>query len=447
MRTRAGYAGGEWSFTVAADRLVIRWPYHAAVNGVGHRSSLGHRLGAIRQRLIGLADEPTDDDDVRLRKRVGVVAGYINALAALQLPVLAQGLPLSWALAVTMPFVSAVNLLVLARTRRFDRYVVVLILSVMLSAAFVEVALGGLAGASAAYVFAFLGPVYAILALGPRRATPWFIFFLVILVGLILIDPLFSSRIEPQPYPLRLIWYVANLGIPLGITFVMLRYTDLRRRQAEARSQELLTNAIPMSIAARLKRGEQRIAESYPDTTVLFGDLAGFTPWARETDPARVVAFLDELFTRFDGLAAECGVEKIKTIGDAYMAVAGAPEPRADHASAAMALARGMLTALADARARLALPLELRVGLASGPVVGGVIGQRRILFDLWGDTVNVASRMESSGVPGRIQVARSTRDLLRDSLSFEEREPLEVKGLGRMTRYLLADVAASGRPQ
>jgi guanylate cyclase len=417
------------------------------MNGVGHRSSLGRRLGAIRQRLIGLADEPTDDDDVRLRKRVGVVAGYINALAALQLPVLAQGLPLSWAVAVTMPLVSAVNLLVLARTRRFDRYVVVLILTVMLFAAFVEVALGGLAGASAAYVFAFLGPVYAILALGPRRATAWFIVFLVILVGLILIDPLVSSRIEPQPYPLRLIWYVANLGVPLGITFVMLRYTDLRRRQAEARSEELLTNAIPTSIATRLKHGEQRIAESYPNTTVLFADLAGFTPWARQTDPARVVGFLDELFTRFDGLAAECGVEKIKTIGDAYMAVAGAPEPRADHASAALALARGMLTALAEAGTRLDLPLELRAGLASGPVVGGVIGQRRILFDLWGDTVNIASRMESSGVPGRIQVAPSTRDLLRDSWSFEEREPVEVKGLGRMTRYLLADPAASGRPQ
>lgn len=397
--------------------------------------------------MIGLADEPTDDDDLRLRKRVGVVAGYINALAALQLPVLAQGLPLSWAVAVTMPLVSAVNLLVLARTRRFDRYVVVLILYVMLFAAFVEVALGGLAGSSAAYVFAFLGPVYAILALGPRRATAWFIFFLVILVGLILIDPLVSSRIEPQPYPLRLIWYVANLGVPLGITFVMLRYTDLRRRKAEARSEELLTNAIPTSIATRLKHGEQRIAESYPDTTVLFADLAGFTPWARQTDPARVVGFLDELFTRFDGLAAECGVEKIKTIGDAYMAVAGAPEPRADHASAAIALARGMLTALVEARTRLDLPLELRVGLASGPVVGGVIGQRRILFDLWGDTVNIASRMESSGVPGRIQVGPSTRDLLSNSWSFEEREPVEVKGLGRMTRYLLAEPAASGRPQ
>lgn len=397
--------------------------------------------------MIGLADEPTDDDDVRLRKRVGVVAGYINALAAVQLPVLAQGLPLSWAVAVTMPLVSAVNLLVLARTRRFDRYVVVLILSVMLFAAFVEVALGGLAGSSAAYVFAFLGPVYAILALGPRRATAWFIFFLVILVGLILMDPLVSSRIEPQPYPLRLIWYVANLGVPLGVTFVMLRYTDLRRREAQARADDLLFNAIPTPIAARLKRGEQRIAESYPDTTVLFADLAGFTPWARQTDPARVVDFLDELFTRFDGLAAEFGVEKIKTIGDAYMAVAGAPEPRADHASAAMALARGMLAALVEARARLDLPLELRVGLASGPVVGGVIGQRRILFDLWGDTVNIASRMESSGVPGRIQVGPSTRDLLRNSWSFEEREPVEVKGLGRMTRYLLAEPAGSGRPQ
>jgi adenylate cyclase len=408
------------------------------MGGGGHRTSVEHQLGAMSKRWIGVADEPTDDDDLRLRKRVGVVAGYIGVLAPLQLPLLGQGLALSWAVALTMPVVSAFNLLVLARTRRFDRYVVVLILTFMLFPAFVEVALGGLAGSSAAILFAFLGPVYAILALGPRRATAWFVFFLAVVVVVILIDPIVSSRIAPQPYPARLIFYAANLAVPLGITFLMLRYTDLRRRQAEARLEELLTNAIPTSIATRLKHGERRIADSYPDTTVLFADLVGFTPWARQTDPARVVGFLDELFTRFDGLAAECGVEKVKTIGDAYMAVAGAPEPRADHASAAMALARGMLTVLAEARTRQDLPLELRAGLASGPVVGGVIGQRRILFDLWGDTVNVAARMESSGVPGRIQVAPSTRDLLRDSWSFEEREPVEVKGLGRMTRYLLA---------
>jgi guanylate cyclase len=391
----------------------------------------------LLRRLISFADEPTDDDDVRLRKRVGVIAGYIGVVLPLQLPGLAQGHPLSWAIAVTMPLISALNLTVLARTRRFDRYVVVLVLTFMLLPAFVEVALGGLAGSSANIVFAFLGPVFAILTLGPRRATAWFVFFLVILVGVILIDPIVSSRITPQPYGMRLVFYAANVGIPLGITFAFLRYTDLRRREAQARADDLLTNAIPVSIARRLKRGEQRIAEVYPNTTVLFSDLVGFTPWARQTDPARVVGFLDGLFTRFDELAAESGVEKIKTIGDSYMAVAGAPEPMADHAAAAISLARGMLNALADARGD--RPLDMRIGLASGPVVGGVIGQRRILFDLWGDTVNIASRMESSGIPGRIQVAPSTRELLGDSYLFEEREQVEVKGLGPMSRYLLAD--------
>jgi len=399
------------------------------------------RARALLDRLVSFADEPTDGDDLRLRKRVLVIAGYILVVGPLQLPVLAQGLPLSWFVAATMPVVGVVNLVVLARTRRFERYVNVLIVIVLLFPAVIEVSLGGLAGASAAVVFAFLGPVFALLGLGPRRATAWFVAFMVIVIGVILIDPVVSSRIPPQPYPMRLVWYAANLGVPLGITFALLRYTDVRRRRAEARLEELLTNAIPRSIAARLQRGEERIAESYPETTVLFADLAGFTPWTRRTDPAQVVSFLDELFTRFDELAEDAGVEKIKTVGDAYMAVAGALEPRADHASAAIRLASGMLGALDVACRRLEAPLQLRIGLASGPVVGGVIGRQRILFDLWGDTVNTASRMQSSGVPGRIQVAPSTRDLLGDSCAFEEREPVEVKGLGLMTTYLLAEPA------
>jgi guanylate cyclase len=407
------------------------------MNGPGRRAGFRHSLAAVGQRLIAFADEPSDDDDVRLRKRVGVIAGYILVLLPLQLPILAGGHPLSWILATTMPLVSALNLLLLARSRRFERYVNVLIVMVLAAPALVEVSLGGLAGSSAAIVFAFLGPVFALLALGPRRATAWFVAFLAVVIGVILVDPVVSSRIEPQPYPMRLIWYAANLAIPLGITFAMLRYTDMRRRAAEARSEELLTNAIPVSIAARLKGGEERIAETYPETTVLFADLVGFTPWTKRTDPAQVVTFLDELFTRFDQVAAKVGVEKIKTIGDAYMAVAGAPVPRHDHASAAMALARGMLTVLEEARQRSSLPLELRIGMASGPVVGGVIGQRRILFDLWGDTVNIASRMESTGVPGRIHVAPTTHQLLRDTWPFEEREPVDVKGVGQMTTYLL----------
>jgi class 3 adenylate cyclase len=151
---------------------------------------------------------------------------------------------------------------------------------------------------------------------------------------------------------------------------------------------------------------------------------------------------LDTIFSLFDELAAEHNVEKIKTIGDAYMAVAGAPEPQSDHAEAATSLGIAMLGAMRELRDRLGIPLELRIGMASGPVVGGVIGQRRILFDLWGGTVNTASRMQSSGEPGRIQVAGSTHELMRDAHAFEERT-LDVKGLGPMSTYLLIDPNSS----
>jgi guanylate cyclase len=404
------------------------------------------RVGALVHRLIALADEPTDDDDLRLRKRVGVVAGYAIALSALQLPVIAQGLPLSWVVALTMPPLSAINLVVLARTKRFDRYAIVLILLVTILPVFVSVALGGLEGSAGAFVFAFVGPLFAVLTLGPRRATAWLLLYLAILVGLILVDPVVSRAIAPQPYERRLFYWLANLSVPLVIIFFLVRYSELRRRAAQALADELLTNAIPTSIAERLKRGE-RIAEAYPHTTVLFADLVGFTPWAGRTDPGEVVSFLDDLFSRFDALAAECGVEKIKTIGDSYMAVAGAPEPRSDHAEAAVALARRMLGVVTGMRDHAGPALEMRIGLASGSVVGGVIGQKRILFDLWGGTVNIASRMESAGVIGRIQVAPSTWELLRGSpaYSFEAREPIEVKGLGTMTTYLLTQAAATKR--
>ena len=393
----------------------------------------------ILGRLLGIGDEPSDDDDLRLRKRVAVGAGYILGVMGLQLPAISQGHPVSWFVALTMLLVNGVNLLVLGKTHRFRAYVTVLVVTILAMGAFVEVALGGLGGSSASIIFAFLAPVLALLGLGPRASIPWFAAYVGVVVAVIALDPVVSSRVPPQPYAMRLVWYGVNLALPLGLTFALLRYTDVRRRRAEARSEQLLTNAIPTSIAARLKRGEERIAESYPATTVLFADLASFTPWARRTDPDHVVGFLDQLFTRFDQLTREYGLEKIKTIGDAYMAVAGAPQARTDHASAAIKLGRGMLAAAADARAHAGVPLELRVGIASGPVIGGVIGEQRILFDLWGDTVNTAARMQSSGIAGRIHVAASTRDLLADDeYAFEERPPIEVKGLGLMTTYLVA---------
>jgi adenylate cyclase len=391
------------------------------------------------QRLLAIADEPADDDDQRLRKRFGVAAGYISAVASLSVIGATPERGIAAPLGLSLTVICIGNLVVLARSHQFDRYVIVLLSAGTVFTVAATLISGGVAASGSAAFWAFLGPIYSMLALGPRRATVWFAIFLAALLLIILVDPLVSKAIPPFAYPIRLISYTFNVAGPAAIIFLLFRYSDLRRREAQARSDELLFNAIPISIAARLTRGEARIAEVYPDTTVLFADIVGFTRWAQQTDPARVVGLLDALFTRFDELAAGCGAEKIKTIGDSYMAVAGAPLARPDHAEAALTLGRGMAAAASDWRSANQLGLEIRIGLASGPVVGGVIGQHRIFFDLWGDTVNMASRMEAAGVPGRIQVAPSTWELLRDHHAFERREAVEVKGLGPMTTYLLKE--------
>ena len=411
-----------------------RGPYHLGMT-TGFIGALTH--------AVSLADDPEDDDDLRLRKRVGIAIGYVamatSIIRVVGLAAAGAFNPIVLAVSAAFVVVIGADLALLARTHRFNAYIAVLLLAAAPAGVIGSLAQGGLVASSGSIMWFMLIPVLALLFLGPRWAVWFFGLYVAALAVVLALDPLVAARAVPPPYPVVLAVFGFNLvGVGL-IVFLVLRSVDISRRAAQARSDELLFNAIPVPIAARLKRGEERIADAYPETTVLFADLVGFTPWAGRTDPDRVVSFLDDLFSRFDALAIQEGVEKIKTIGDSYMAVAGAPEPRDDHAVAALALARGMLGILAEARDRLALDLDLRIGLASGPAVGGVIGQKRILFDLWGDTVNLASRMESSGLARRIQVAPSTWALLGDTYAFEERQAVDVKGLGLMTTYLLAE--------
>jgi adenylate cyclase len=402
-------------------------------------------LRRIGQRLLAVADAPTDDDDLRLRKRVGVVAGLLTIVAPVSLPIQTQGHPLSFVLAIALSMFSAGNLAVLATTKRFDPYVTALITAGTIWVPLAHVVGGGITGTSPALVWAFLVPAYGILSLGPRRAMPWFAAFIVSVLVMAVADPRARATFGEGPYSLRVVGWTMNVLLPLSIVFVLLRYTDLRRRIAEARADELLLNAIPASIARRLKHGEDRIAESYPETTVLFADVEGFTAWTQKTDPKRVIDLLDDLFTRLDEVAAAAGIEKLKTIGDSYMAVAGAPLPREDHAVTVIGAARRMLLAVAAWRQAHDVALQLRIGLASGPAVGGVIGRQRILFDLWGETVNTASRMESSGIAGRIQVAESTMRRASPEFVFVERV-VDLKGLGKVTAYLLDGSVTSAAP-
>ena len=207
------------------------------------------------------------------------------------------------------------------------------------------------------------------------------------------------------------------------------------------KTERLLLNVLPRSIASRLKQGERTIAERYDDVTVLFADVVDFSSWAGRTDPEYLVSLLNDLFSRFDQLAGERGLEKIKTIGDSYLAVGGLPERREDHAGAVAHLALEMLGALREFNRDRGVELSMRIGLNSGPVVAGIIGRRKFTYDLWGATVNVASRMQAAGVPDRIQVTSTTGSLLQGRFRLTPRGSVTCKGVGEVTTFLLDGIA------
>jgi class 3 adenylate cyclase len=205
----------------------------------------------------------------------------------------------------------------------------------------------------------------------------------------------------------------------------------------QERSERLLLNVLPASIAARLKQRQDVIADGFPDVTVLFADIVDFTQRSQRATPAQVVQVLDELFSVFDQLARRHGLEKIKTIGDAYMVAGGLPDPRPDHAQAIAEMALAVRDQVARRADPSGQPLQVRIGIDTGPVVAGVIGRDKFIYDLWGDTVNTASRMESHGVAGCIQVTARTHQRLRDGYRFQRRGTIQVKGKGEMVTYFL----------
>ncbi len=210
-----------------------------------------------------------------------------------------------------------------------------------------------------------------------------------------------------------------------------------RLAEEQEKSERLLLNILPAPIAQRLKQGEKTIADSFSEVTVLFADLVGFTKLSANLSPAELVELLNMIFSRFDELAEKYGLEKIKTIGDAYMVVGGLPTPRKDHAEAIAEMALDMLNQVKEISVKQEKPLQIRIGINRGPVEAGVIGTKKFAYDLWGDTVNTAHRMESHGIPGVIQVTEDTYNCLANKYTFQERGMIEIKGKGMMRTYLL----------
>ncbi len=252
----------------------------------------------------------------------------------------------------------------------------------------------------------------------------------------------FPKHMPLPDFFLHLFWIcgICNFSVYL---YERLARAEFQSRQklkaAQERSERLLLNILPVSIAERLKQEQSTIADSFTEVTVLFADLVGFTELAEGTSPTALVELLNLIFSKFDQLAEQHGLEKIKTIGDAYLVVAGLPEPRTNHAVAVAQMALDMQQALHQVNEQTGRALTIRIGIHTGPVVAGVIGLKKFAYDLWGDTVNTASRMESHGIPGKIQVTRATYDCLKEHYLFEERGPIFIKGKGLMTTYLLQE--------
>jgi adenylate cyclase len=404
------------------------------------------RLPDWLRRLTDLGSLPSDSEELRLRKSVLVLSSCLMAtLACIWVGTYAVlGLWLSAAIPFVYQLASGVSIYTFARLRRFRLFRASQLLMSLLLPFALQWSLGGFAASSAVALWAFACPVGALLFLGARQAVPWFLAFGALVVFSGLIDPALADGAPDIPAGVVVSFFVLNFLGVCTTAYVLLQYFVRARERAlaeleveRAKSERLLLNVLPASVASRLKESDEVIADGFGAATVLFADIVGFTPLAQELAPAEAVVLLDRVFAGWDGLAARHGVEKIKTIGDAYMVAAGLPSERQDHAEAIAAMALEMGSEAERCAAESGLQLEVRIGIDSGPVVAGVIGRAKFTYDLWGDTVNTASRMESHGIAGAIQVTERVYERLRGHYELRRRGTIEVKGKGPMTTYLL----------
>jgi len=336
------------------------------------------------------------------------------------------------------------GIVVFSRTRDFAWLLRVGQVAIMLAPTLSMIPLGGFLDAGGVGLWGILAPLGALVFSEVRSAARWYAAYVVVFLGSGLAGELIGPIWTPLPVWFTSTMLALNIAVGGTIVFTLLAVFAGQRRDAlaalrleQAKSENLLLNILPRSIADKLKAQTQPIADHFGSASILFADVADFTPWSERLPPAEVVGYLDRLFSRFDDLAERYGLEKIKTIGDCYMVAAGVPTPRPDHARALALMALDMLEAIRSDEGVAHLGHELRIGINSGPVVAGVIGRKRFLYDLWGDAVNTASRMESHGTPGRIQITRATYELLADEFECEPRGTIPVKGKGEIEAWYL----------
>jgi adenylate cyclase len=402
-------------------------------------------FGRLERLLWNVAAEPGDSDEARLQKASFLAAMTLVATLAILWGsiylifgvVVAAAIPLSY----TVVFVSSIGLI-----RLFPSYTAFRsfqLLMMLLLPFLLMLALGGFVTSSAVVTWSLLAPLAAVLFTGRRQGLLWFAAFIVLLVIGVALEPAVPGT-SGIPIVMRNVFFAMNLGGPSLTAIGLVLYFFSQRNAAmaalqeeQAKSEQLLLNVLPQEIAEQLKNGQSTVAEDFEAVSVLFADIVGSTGLAIELPPQQLVDTLNEVFSEFDSMVEKYGLEKIRTMGDSYMVASGVPKPRSDHAQALASMALEMRDYLLERPSTTKEPLQFRIGINSGPAIAGIIGHTKFHYDIWGDAVNTASRMESHGVPGRVQISQATYELLKDEFICASRGVVDIKGKGEMETWFL----------
>jgi class 3 adenylate cyclase len=408
------------------------------------------------QRLRAAGIEPGDDDERRLSKSLLAFATGLVSLTSM------LWLLLYWSLgpqlSSTLPFAFQLllvgNFLLYVRLRNFDFFRVSQLALFLFFPFVVQWSIGNFITASGLILWGLLAPVGAIVLLGVRDSLPWFFAYAALVAVSGWFDyHLIETELQNPRIPLRtsVVFFALNFIAISGIAYVLLRFSIQEKQKVQTRlmeahsllkleqekSEKLLLNILPGPVAERLKASSQTIADGFADVTVMFADIVNFTQVAEGMSPNQVFSVLNRIFSSFDELAEKYGLEKIKTIGDAYMVAGGLNEGSTQYTDAIADMAIEMREILHRDFTVNSAHLEVRIGIGTGPVVAGVVGKRKFIYDLWGDTVNIASRITSEGTPGMIHVDATTYRRLRERFDFGEPQSIHLKGKGNMPVHRL----------
>jgi adenylate cyclase len=391
--------------------------------------------------------DPSDSDDERLTKSLFISALFPVMLATFVWGILytAFGEIAAGLISFGYFIVTAANLFIINRMRQI-RFFLPLQLSLGLLLPFLHtLILGGIGASGAVILWSILTPLGAIIFYSRQIAMRWWLVNLLLIATAVILPPYIRQE-NFLPAALIDIFFFTNIGGVSLIVFITLSYFLAQKNEAyrllrieQEKGENLLLNILPKEIAAILKDGNRTIADSFDGVSILFADLVGFTPLTAKMAPIEMVNLLNEIFSYFDGLVEKYDLEKIRTIGDSYMVASGVPRVRKDHAHAMVNMAIEMRDYILNLPPVEGKQIEFRIGINSGPVVGGVIGRKKFVYDIWGDAVNVASRMESHGLANQIQITAATHQIIQHDFLCTPRGTVEIKGRGEMETWFVVE--------